>query len=223
MIDPTNTVSSLELVTKIDALYSGALGHILTLVTIIVGFVGVFVPVFLYVFQNRLAKTEEAKIELRISQAVENALAQLKEDFDSYQKRNDEKMEHALARLVKFQKAEAGRSFAATLHLQANNQAVSEDYCNAAVSYLEAAGKYLLGGDYYNLIRVLIELDKKILPKLTKFDFESDRIEERFKAVTLLLEEHNEKNMFREWIDSFHTNVPVALKREPKEEVKNKN
>jgi hypothetical protein len=196
--------TSLEIISKVDQLYTNALTHILVFTGFMVILTGVITPFFVSIYSKRLHKLDEAESRQKIEDETKAALSELRVEFDRYCKEAD-------IRLA----AGADRAFAATQHMQGNQQFVDKKYGASAVSYLEASAQYLRAGDYYNLLRVLRSLEVDVIPKLTRLDFSGDRLEERFVALTKRLETQNTNNMFREWIDNFHVAVPAALIREP--------
>lgn len=172
--------TSLELISKVDQIYSNALNRILLLTALMIAFTGIIIPILVALYSRRAHKLDEAESHRKIEEATREALSELKGQFDRYCKESDAKLA-----------AGADRAFGATLHMQANQQYVDKKYGASAVSYLEAAGKYLGAGDYYNLLRILRSVELDVLPKLTRLDFSSDRIEERFFALTKALEARN--------------------------------
>jgi len=196
--------TSLELISKVDQIYSNALNRILMLTALMIAFTGIIIPILVALYSRRAHRLDDAESHRKIEEATRDALSEMKVEFDRYCKEADTKLA-----------AGSDRAFGATLHMQANQQLIDKKYGASVVSYLEAAGKYLGAGDYYNLLRVLRNIELDVLPKLTRLDFSADRIEERFVALTRALEARNTNNMFREWIDIFHTAVPAALIREP--------
>jgi tRNA(Ser,Leu) C12 N-acetylase TAN1 len=143
--------TSLELISKIDQIYSNALTRILIITGFMVTFTGVITPVVVGLYSRRLHKLDEAESHRKIEDATKAALAELQAEFDRYCKASDARLAAAVSELQEKQKAESGRSFGATLHLQGDQQYQEKKYGASVVSYLEAAGKYLGSGDYYNL------------------------------------------------------------------------
>lgn len=207
--------TSLDLVSKIDRIYSDATRNILMIVSFIVVFSGIITPILVALYQRKLHRLEEATAQQKIQEATRAALAELKTQFAAYRKESEARVSEALEELRDANERQSAIAFGATLHMQGNHQLRDKKYCACAVSYLEASGKYLRGGDYDNLITVLREIETSVLPKLNRTDFDGERIEERFHGLVHALESNNEKNVFRQWIDDFHRGVPAAMRREP--------
>ena len=168
-MDPT-TKAILEMV---NSFYSTAWNQLVVFTTVLLAFVGIFIPVVTQLYQNRITKLERKEIQNTLQEEVDK----IKDDLHREMQKNLEAerietrslISEMESRLVK----ENLHTTASLMHVQAyayekqgNKLAALESYVRAAMQYID------IKVDQVNLNRVLTNIAVDCLPSLSKRDID---------------------------------------------------
>jgi hypothetical protein len=194
---------SLDLIEKVNSLYSGALSQLTTLYTetmsqlimitvSVLALVGVIIPALVSWLQSRQINKEQKLLRAEIDNQVQIALQDLKKQFaiefakksTEFQAVLDESKQNFAKELERIE----ADSDAKTLHLQAKHQLTNKNYVESAESALGAMEFYVKSNNEVNLRRVwkvanvaLNNLNSKSFQKNTELE---QKIQDATKAVT---------------------------------------
>lgn len=184
---------ALDLIEKVNALYSGALSQLSTLYTetmsqlititvSILALVGVIIPALVSWLQTRqLSKEQKAlttEIENKIEQALRNMQTQYAEEFAKESEKFKNALEESQIRFQKELSRIEAQSDAKAFHLQAMQNKERKFYSGTLLSVATAATNYAKCLDESNLLRVW-RVAEDVWPHINAKDFEdSDNLEE---------------------------------------------
>ena len=208
-----DTVTSLDVLQKVDAFYSNAFMHLLVFISILGAFIGLVVPILWYFLQKRELRLQEAQLKTHMQAFIEDAKREIIRDIDDRFGAGKKEFGELEKRLQHNIDKYAGRAMGSVLHLQGNSGMQRKMYVAAVVSYLESTYHYIKAEDMSNLIRVLNTLSNDVLPKLTKEDLEKELIEERFQPFLRALGQLNEKGVFSDHIENLGREFQAIYKR----------
>ena len=198
---------TLQIIDKYNSLYTTTM----IFFGILMAFIGVIIPIFIYWYQNRILKIEKENLKTDL-------FKELSIDIDSYFKSQEEKFEEKIEEIEEDFKIKTNAIIGGTLHIQGNNNLFRNLYGSALDSYLKASIFYILGEDEYNLQTVNINIIEKCLPKMNKSHFEEmPELETPKNDLIKLLEVNNINGRYTDTIKKINRGFEKAIKlTEPK-------
>lgn len=185
---------ALELIEKVNALYSGALSQLTTLYTetmsqlimitvSILALVGVIIPALVSWLQTRQLSKEQKALTSEIENKIQYALQNMQVQYAAEFAKESEKFKMALEESqIKFQKELSrieAQSDAKAFHLQAMQNKERKFYGSSLLSAATAAINYAKCLDESNLLRVWL-VAEDAWPHINTKDFEdNDDLEEK--------------------------------------------
>ena len=200
------------IVEKIHTFYENAWTKLIIVITILISFVGVVIPLVSQWYQKRTFKLEEKEIkegllkhkldlEKEIKNSIELALVDLEQKLTKY---IDSKMEKVTERI------DASRG--ALFHLQGMNR-IEKDLEGAMVDFITAAEAYTKGKDEYNLSAALNLIEKTLL-KFNKNNF-NNKIEKRLESYLAELSKYSSNGSYIRQIEKIQENLKSAINKLP--------
>lgn len=207
----TIMLDSLEVLNKINNLYSGALNQIITYTIGLMAFVGILLPILISFVQNRQFRRDHDAITSMIAKEITNAQEKLEKQIsDTIEDKFREFRLELLDQVQLKTRAVSGR----VNHNQALSLYRDNQYIDAIYACTWAADDYLAAADEANLIRILNVMDP-ILNRLNKSDFEENtEIKVRLDRVIENIKEINSNGRYSNEITKLSKNISSALKRE---------
>ncbi len=209
------------IINNVNSLYSTAIGQLTSYTLGIVALVGVLIPVLVTVIQVRSLKAEKENLEAHISDEVDKAKLNIKEEMLQEMKREIESVESKLISSLEEKLSEIEKKLAcaeaATSHLQGNDLTSRKLFALAAMDFCDATHQYLKGGDELNGQRTLRMLIEDCLPEMFNTDFDDNIIDEKIDALIELLMENNSNNRYLDKIDTLKKARKEAKNRKKSE------
>ena len=208
--------STLEILEKVNALYSGAFTQLITITGIILAFSGILLPVIITIYQNRQLELKKKSLEMLINNNSENIESKLKDEIKKYFEAESEAFKTEINRLEEELAKSKTAASAQTLHIQGVSSIENGDYITALNSLLKATHYYAVCGDERHFQRVLNSVTDRCLPNLCNDIFKS---EYDFHQVTKdMLEAVNKINKnyrYNDYINKFNRQFNELKAREP--------
>lgn len=209
--------STLQILEKVNALYSGAYTHLLTITLAILAFSGVILPLVIQMIQNRTFRTEQAALQGQITTKIDAAKNELKSDlgksFDEEKKALEDivkrEVETLNARFTEQVSAAKGASF----FLQGRTLQERQLFGPAARDFAYAADLLFKGADEMNSQRAMKQL-RSCLSHLNKETFEETVDLEGYLATLLeTLDKNNTNERFRDTITEITSDMQSAKRK----------
>jgi hypothetical protein len=226
-------LSPIEILEKVNAFYDTQWNHFLIYTAVLVGVVGVLVPILLQFYQTRMFKKEEDATSNRIKQQIKDMKSEIADALTlefkhsqeetsialaSNQKQVDEevvRLREDFAKLVDVAKKKLEKDIsgaqAGLFHIQGNTQA--KTYPPLAIeSYISAACYDIIAEDEYHLRRVLVNISD-CLKKVTKVAFQDESHFAGFSPMIETLEKIYTNNQYTDIIKDLKKEMTAAKER----------
>ena len=207
-------ITGLEIVGKVNDLYSSTLSHLLTIIGIIVAIGAIGIPYVSHLFQRKEARLNLIQLKGEIAEAVIAA----KRDLDNQNLERQKKEREEIQQLLNATKHEMQMSIAQvrgfTSHMVALINLDKKWNAGAAAEALGAIRRYCECKDHENLLVACNFLVDSVLPLLNKEDFEQRNLKLKFDKMEQVLNEENKTGFLTAIIDKISTERKAAAKRE---------
>jgi hypothetical protein len=196
----------IEILKSVNDFYQQAWDKLIIYTGILVAVVGIIIPILFNWLQNRTQRIREESIKNEIESNLNLWIKGLEEKFNKKYEETVSKMSSELLDKVNI-KAELAEAY--SFHIQGNSSFATKDFYTALYSYFSAATRFLTGNEYSNLLRIndniLKSLEFSNEEVLNRLDETGNGIEKYLS----FLREHDEKNLFYDFID----NVRLIVKK----------
>lgn len=222
------TKEALELIEKINTLYSGALSQLtmlytetmnqLIMITVsVLAIVGVIIPALVSWLQSRQINREQKLLKTEIDNQIQIALQELRTQHALETAKKSMEIQALLDEskqnfAKELERIETGSS-AKTLHLQAQHFLTNKVYAEAATCAFSAMTLYVGCSDESNLRRVSI-VAKSALEKIDSKTFQ-DRVdlEQQIESAIKAISSINSNGRYEDLIDEIRENSKAAKAR----------
>lgn len=191
LLTSTNTVVSningLEVVKQVNDFYSAAFdrafGQIIWLLGILIGFLGIIVPLVYYFLQKRQLALKEQILTQRLQKEVEQLSESLSKTSKSFFEAERISITEKFNKLEAELQIKSSEAEASVFHLQGNMESGKGHFTAALRSYCSATKHYVKSGNLKCVQQMLGALKEFVLPKLKKTDFDDPEITSRLNKV----------------------------------------
>ncbi len=183
----TRDVSGMDVVDKVNDLYSSMFQHFLVMISLIAGIVGVIIPILLQRFQRQEGRLQEE----RLNADFRNQMIAAKNEFDTKFKRISDEQNKIEATLNNAQdeiKKKLAKAHAFTAYIDAYNQHRQNNHEQAVRAAIFAAKEYISADDEKPLIAVL-EIVINSMAHLNMQRIEQENLADRFDQLDSSLRE----------------------------------
>lgn len=191
----------IDIVDRVELFYENAWQKLITTGAIVIGVVGLVVPILIQLWQNKLLKFNESKLKDDIRKEIADIKAESRKEIDDINSKLTKdlasELQHNFVTMEAKLETKSNYLRAMGYHLQGRIEDESNRYDTAAENFLNAIYLYSFGGDTENiviLIDYLVERKTVILNKtfLTNYN-------------------HIQFRNFDEYFDKIHRNVTEVI------------
>ncbi len=211
---------SLQILERLNSLYTNAFNQLLIYTIGLVAFVGAVIPLIITYIQNRSFRREQQTITKELQDEAKRIREELKQNLredllkdiaESEKRLSDALTKKDIELTKKISNADAG-----VFHVQGTVSRQATHYGLAVQDFTLAAAYYLIGEDELNLQRVL----RSVLDMLKKVDKNElalvDKVYDTINSLIKALSAHNINGRYTDMINSIERELNEAKKREPK-------
>ena len=166
-------ITGLEVVGKVNELYSSVFNQLLVMLGIVATFVVVVLPYFLSVFQRRESRVQEAKLLAENKQKIDELRGTLRKEIEAEIQKEKSSLETLIKETEARVEKKAESASAQTYHIQAMFYFSKEAFESAIKSAIVAGSSYIKNDSLRNLPPILF-LIQESLARLTKESFETE-------------------------------------------------
>jgi len=182
---------------------------------VLIGLVGVLVPVIVQFYQNRILKIESETLANFLRDELNKVKIELSEQTKSEMERQKALLKEKIEEIETELKTKISAVKGVSFHVQGLLSLTQEKFSESLEVLTTAASFYLEGEDELNLRRVLIMIAETCLPEVTKKDLSpSPRIEKNLQSLVKELESKNINNRYFDLIHSISTELQLAKERD---------
>jgi hypothetical protein len=184
------SISGLDVIGNIKALYSSEFDKLFQLTLWILGFVGIALPILLPFYQKWLMRSE---LKSQLGKLLKNTKTELNTEIE---KRFKEEEEHIEKRISKAE--------AKSYHLQGHRLFEKQRFAEACANFCQAADLFSRAESGDNLVRTIEFITEEILPNLKKGDLETNGLGIRLdNLLKLKASELNKDGMLSNLLEDF--------------------
>lgn len=221
---PDTPVTELELLAKVDAMYSSAWNRLVTYTGVLVALLGVAVPLVVTWAQMKHFRVEERRIASELDAQLQEKVSALKttltaeanaeaEKLRAELQRERERTTAALRTLRRRARNSVRKTEAGIFHVQGLMAKRQNMYAVAVESLASAAGLQALVRDEGNLARAL-NLISGCLSKVTKEDFDKGPLGKRLTLTIKRIEKINKNHAYTDRLQALRVAIREAKARE---------
>ena len=189
----TTTPDVIDIIQKVDAFYNSSWIHLMYIVVIMFGMVGIVVPLFIQWIQTKTLKKEKeeikatlaSEINIKLKDQIDLESNNQKEIIQSHFKEHETKIEQLTEMLKNELKSNIEKTrldfekkindvFGGVFHVQGNMLIAREMYKDATDSFIIAGIYYCQCETEENLVRTIASLKNSCIPRLNKKLIEDD-------------------------------------------------
>lgn len=206
---------TLQILEKLNSLYSGAFSQLVTYTVGVLAFVGILIPLGIASFQNRQMKRDQAALSREIASSLAEARVQLFKEIEDQMTIREAKVQQLVADVkaeINLQVSKIDRAaMARSLHLQAS-ASLATSPGSSTHDCLCAISEYVACSDERNLISVLRLLDSS-LPKTDAAAFKLFDSEDASKNALKAIETLNTNGRYSQELKALRTGLADAKER----------
>jgi hypothetical protein len=212
---------------QVNAFYSNAFSHLITLTLIVLGFGSVAFPIIIQIYQNHSFRIEKENLEKVISESINKKREELKIEIEKYYKDKEEQLKKQFQNEVdkssiKFLEQESAHK-AGIFFLQATIENEKKDYANAVQDYSISSTQAFKGKETLNGQRALDNV-VELLPHLDSTSFKKiPNLDQAFDNLLEVLNNVNKDDLITEKIELFisaRNDAKNRITKKPKRKAK---
>lgn len=208
---------TLQILEKLNSLYSGAISQVITYTVGVLAFVGILIPVLIGLLQSRQLKNDHKSLSAAITAEMQAVKVNFQAEMTRLHDENELKLKKLIedttkeikVEILKSENASEGRA----MHLQANSNRVHYP-ASACSDALSAIALYAKSGSETN-IAAIFGVFNETVASINESDVQEFDLEDQSKSAITALEKLNGNGRYLRDISSIRLGVSQAKVRKP--------